>query len=84
MLVFHEDVSTLACTRCVLHSVSSISPTKRQCEDLDALYIYYIYLPAQVEDSIQRKRVEVTESEEKNIGWVKKLIGLKVYSYSLY
>lgn len=55
LLVFHEDVSTLACTRCVLHSVSSISPTKRQCEDLDALYIYYIYLPAQVEDSISEE-----------------------------
>lgn len=35
----HEDVSTLACTRCVLHSVSNISSlTKRWCEDLDALY----------------------------------------------
>lgn len=55
LLVFLEDVSTLACTRCVLHSVSSISPTKRQCEDLDALYIYYIYLPAQVEDSISEE-----------------------------
>lgn len=55
LLVFHVDVSTLACTRCVLHSVSSISPTKRQCEDLDALYIYYICLPAQVEDSISEE-----------------------------
>lgn len=37
----HEEVSTLACTRCVLHSVSYISPlTGRRCEDSDALYSF--------------------------------------------
>lgn len=46
--LWHAD--DVSCT------VSVASPqTKRQCEDSDALYIYYICLPAQVEDSISEE-----------------------------
>lgn len=73
----HEDVSTLACTWCVLHSVSYISPlTERWCEDSDALYRFVTPIsPSNMWKTVfKRKQMKRVLKKKKNcFDWIEDL-----------